>query len=59
MKYFTILAVCLALSGCGNVSKITANLTGYSKICVDNVTYLQFPSGVVIQLNTEGKIVSC
>ena len=59
MKTIVVLSVVL-LSGCGWVDrKIVANVTGYSKTCVEGVTYLQFPSGVTPQVTIEGKPVSC
>jgi hypothetical protein len=50
----------LALTGCGWYErKVVANITGYSKTCVEGVTYLQFPSGVTPQLNIDGRPVAC
>ena len=54
-----VVAVALILSGCGQASRFNANLTGVDKKCVDGVTYLQFPSGVVIQRDVNDKIVAC
>jgi hypothetical protein len=60
MKYVVITAAVLALSGCGWFErKVVANLTGYSKICIDGVQYLQFPSGVTPQYTQENRIVTC
>jgi hypothetical protein len=59
MKTMVVLSVVL-LTGCGWFDrKIVANVTGYSKTCVEGVTYLQFPSGVTPQVTIEGKPVSC
>jgi hypothetical protein len=59
MKTMVVLSVVL-LTGCGWFDrKIVANVTGYSKTCVEGVTYLQFPSGVTTQVTLEGKPVSC
>jgi hypothetical protein len=59
MKTMVVLSVVL-LTGCGWFDrKIVANVTGYSKTCVEGVTYLQFPSGVTPQVTLEGKPVSC
>ena len=50
----------LALTGCGWFDRyVVANTVGYSKICIESVTYLQFPSGVTPQLNIEGRPVTC
>lgn len=49
-----------ALTGCGWFErKIVANFTGYSKVCIEGVTYLQFPSGVTPQYQSDGKLVIC
>jgi hypothetical protein len=59
MKTIVVLSVVL-LSGCGWFDReIVANVTGYSKTCVEGVTYLQFSSGVTPQITLEGKPVSC
>jgi len=56
-----IIAVCLAvmLSACGAVDRQVASLTGYSKVCVDGVIYLQFTSGSAVQVDATGKPVVC
>lgn len=59
MKYLAVLVTALALAACGDFERANAKLTGYSKICVDGVTYLQFPSGATPQLNRDGKLVTC
>jgi len=60
MKLILIAVSALALTGCGWFDRyVVANITGYSKICIEGVTYLQFPSGVTPQLNLEGLPVAC
>jgi hypothetical protein len=60
IRIVVALIAAAALTGCGWYDrKIVANVAGYSKICVEGVTYLQFPSGVSPQVNLEGKPVSC
>jgi hypothetical protein len=60
MKIVLIGLAALVLTGCGWFDRqVVANVTGYSKICVEGVTYLQFPSGVTPQLNIEGQPVTC
>jgi len=54
-----MLAFALALTACGKVNRIGANWAGYSKVCVDGVTYLQFTSGATVQVDHQGKPVSC
>jgi hypothetical protein len=60
MKLVLIGLSALALTGCGWYERrVVANITGYSKICVEGVTYLQFSSGVTPQVNLDGRPVSC
>lgn len=48
------------LAGCGWFDrKFTANLTGYSTACVEGVRYLQFPSGVTVQYDRDGRVRTC
>ncbi len=56
-----IITICLAvmLSACGAVDRQAASLTGYSKVCVDGVVYLQFTSGSAVQVDAMGKPVVC
>jgi len=60
MKIILIALSALALTGCGWFDRyVVANTVGYSKICIEGVTYLQFPSGVTPQLNIDGRPVTC
>lgn len=60
MKASLIIAtLILALTGCGELDRGLAQLTGWSKVCVDGVTYLQFPSGVTAQVDRQGRPVAC
>jgi hypothetical protein len=60
MKIVLVTATVLMLSGCGWYERdVVANITGYSKICVEGVTYLQFFSGATPQVNLEGRPVAC
>ena len=59
MKSIIAVMVVLALAGCGKVDQVVGALTGYSKICVDGVSYLQFTSGASVQYDKNGKIVLC
>ena len=56
-----IITICLAvmLSACGAVDRQVAALTGYSKVCVDGVVYLQFTSGSAVQVDAMGMPVVC
>jgi len=56
----TILFSMALLTGCGFYKRaIVANISGYDKICVEGVTYLQFPSGVAVQVDLSGKQIPC
>ncbi len=60
IKMISIAVLAATLTGCGWYERrVVANITGYSKICVEGVTYLQFSSGVTPQLNLEGRPVAC
>lgn len=59
MKTLFVIAAALVLSACGQVDHMGAQLTGYSKICVDGITYLQFSSGATVQVNAAGLPVVC
>ncbi len=60
MKYFLIILVLLILTGCGTVSRMFAGWNGYSEICIDGVSYLQFTSGVSVKYNSvTGHIQQC
>jgi hypothetical protein len=60
MKLILIALSALALTGCGWFDRyVVANTVGYSKTCIEGVTYLQFPSGVTPQLNIDGQPVTC
>jgi len=60
IKMILIAALAATLTGCGWYErKVVANITGYTKICVEGVTYLQFSSGATPQLNIDGRPVAC
>ena len=60
MKIVLATAAVLMLSGCGWYErKVVANITGYTKICVEGVNYLQFSSGATPQVNLDGRPVAC
>lgn len=62
MKTLTTILATLAivsLTGCGYVDRAIGAVTGYSKVCVEGVSYLQFTSGAAIQLDVTGKPVAC
>jgi len=59
MKIVFVMSSMLILVGCGAWERTKANYTGYSKQCVDGVTYIQFPSGVTVHVDRTGKPVPC
>lgn len=59
MKYFVIIATALVLTGCGAIQRQEAHWAGRTKVCVDGVTYLQFPTGTVEQRTIDDKLVAC
>jgi len=59
MKYIMIAALAMSLAGCGKLDQIEAHYTGYSKICVDQVQYIQFTSGAAVQVDANGKPIGC
>ncbi len=59
MRYAIVLVV-LALSGCGFYDRyVTANVTGFARSCVEGVTYYQFPSGVTVAYDQQGRVRPC
>lgn len=59
MKYVILAIATLSLTACGKVDRTIAHYTGYSKICVDGVQYIQFTSGAAVQVDATGKPVTC
>jgi len=60
MRKFVMIAIMAAvLAGCGQTDRTIASWTGYSKTCVDGVTYIQFTSGAARQDDRDGKPVPC
>lgn len=60
MKTLIAITLSLMLTGCGWFDRtVVANVTGYGKVCVDGVTYLQFASGVTPKYTIDGKLVAC
>ena len=57
----TILILCAAvlLTGCGWFDRVAATATGYARVCVDGVEYLQFTSGATVAYTRDGKVKAC
>lgn len=58
-KIMAVVAALLLLAGCGWFERVTATYTGWSRICVAGVSYLQFTSGASVEWTPEGKIKTC
>ena len=59
-RLLATLAVLVLLSGCGWFErKVTANITGHAVTCIEGVRYLQFPSGVTVQYDRDGRVKTC
>lgn len=59
MKILLMVPIILALAGCGAFERYTASITGYSRVCVDGVSYLQFTSGATVEYRPDGSIKRC
>ena len=59
MKIFVVgILVLLVFVSCGSFNRMKANYTGYSEVTIDHVVYLQFPSGVTVKYDTNGKVAT-
>jgi hypothetical protein len=58
-KILSIIIISILMCGCGTADKMRAKVTGNSKQCIDNVLYIQFPSGASVAYNTDGTIKVC
>jgi len=54
-----ILLLPLLTLNCGWCNQLQAHIVNYTRVCVDGVTYLQFPSGVTVQRDKNDKLVEC
>lgn len=43
----------------GKLNTEIANRLGYTKICIDNVSYVIFPNGASVQYKPTGEIKTC
>ena len=59
MRLAIIITLALLTVGCGNCARAAAKWNGYSEICVDGVTYLQFTSGAAVKVGKDGDLVRC
>lgn len=58
-KLILIIAVMMPLTGCGAIERSKASLAGYSRMCVNGVSYLQFTSGATVEYLPSGEIAKC
>lgn len=59
-RLLAISLACVLLAGCGWFDrKVTANVTGHAVACIEGVRYLQFPSGVTVQYDRDGRVRTC
>ena len=54
-----VLLAAAVAAGCGRVERDIAGLTGFSRICIDEVLYYQFTSGASVAYTPDGKIRTC
>ena len=56
-----LLLVCVGLLffNQGRINTEIAQRVGYTKVCVDKVSYLVFPNGASVQYNENGSIKLC
>jgi len=60
MRRFVLLTVvAFGVAGCGGFKRVEASITGYSFVCVEQVQYIQFASGVTVAYNTDGTVKTC
>ena len=60
LRILPLFAAAALLAGCGWFErKVTANVTGHAVSCIDGVRYLQFPSGVTVQYERDGRVKTC
>ncbi len=55
----TVVIVASLLSGCGWFDRVTAIATGWSRICIDGVSYIQFASGASVEYTRDCKVKTC
>ncbi len=59
MKVIKVLILSVFLMGCGQINRSCAQWTGHSYECVDNIQYIQFPSGASVAYDEAGKVRTC
>lgn len=59
MIFIMMIATIFLIGSCGKVDRLKASYTGHSKICIDNVEYIQFTSGATVAYTPDGKVKTC
>ena len=59
MRILFLLSAVVLMTSCGRCSREMAGIKGYYRICVDNVSYLQFTSGSTVEYSPDGTIKLC
>ena len=59
MKTAILILASALLTGCGWFDRVAAIATGYARVCVDGVEYLQFTSGATVAYTRDGKVKTC
>jgi hypothetical protein len=60
LRIFIFAALLLLFTtSCGQFARFMGSVTGWYRICIENVSYLQFTSGVTVEYTEDGKIKTC
>jgi hypothetical protein len=59
MKTIAIALFAVFAASCGLIDRKIAGYTGYSKICIDGVRYIQFTSGASVKYTKDGRVETC
>lgn len=58
-RFLMLSVVAISLTGCGIWHKTVADTTGWTTVCVNGVSYLQFPHGVTPERTITNALVPC
>ena len=58
-RFFILVLVVLSITSCGQFSRMVGYVTGWSRICIEGVSYLQFTSGASVEYTQDGKVKTC
>jgi hypothetical protein len=54
-----LLCSLVLFAGCGFFERKIAGYTGYSEMCIDGVSYIQFTSGASVKYGKDGRVALC